>query len=174
MKKTMGKDIYLCTSELKFLEDSTTKTLGRTKYPILAKYWLTENLFSVTVYSMRGYINTALRLANGMGYKYGTHIVINTKKFYVPEFDTPITMYSVRDTFKSRDGTYEDVELFKTTSMIQVVLFMRDLFYGLSGQEIPVSDDEKWNKARAKNDVDTVIEQMKVKYRADELQDGKV
>ena len=37
--------------------------------------------------------------------------------------------------------------MFKSTSQIQIVLFLRDLWYTVNGKELP-QDNEAWNKIK--------------------------
>lgn len=117
---------------------------------------------SVNVYSMKKTMDTAIKLAQAMSHLYGTHLVINTRKFY-GHGDIPVTMYSVRDSYRDDSG-WHDEELFKTTSMFQVTFFLRDLFFAFKGEEAEPIDDERWQNARAKADVDKVISDYKELY----------
>lgn len=105
----------------------------------------------------------------GMSYQYGTHLVLNTKKFY-NEYDKPITMYSVCDSYKDAEGWHND-ELFKSASLYCIMFFLRDLMFSFRGEEIPETDDVKYINLKAKHDVEGVIEKYKEKYLgSDELQ----
>lgn len=114
-------------------------------------------------------MDIALKLMTGMGYRYGTHLVMNTKKFY-NEKEQPITMYSICDSYKNAEGWHNE-ELFKAASIFQVVFFLRDLYMAFQGIDAEPIDDERWQRVRAKNDVDEVIRKYKEKYLgSDELQ----
>ncbi len=80
----------------------------------------------------------------------GMKILYSTSQFYSEEQNRPITMYVVkRAIYDEQKGRNTNVELFKSTSQIQIVLFLRDLWYEVNGKEIP-TDNEKWNEAKAK------------------------
>ena len=60
-------------------------------------------------------------------------------------------------------GKHKNIELFSAFSMIQIVLFLRDMWYTLEGREIP-DDNEKWIQAKAlyaekheANDIDVTL-----------------
>lgn len=82
---------------------------------------------------------------NTRGYK----LLYSTSQFYSEKQDRPVTMYVLKqaywdeDTQKTRSN-----ELFKTTSQIQMVLFLRDMWYAENGWEVP-TDNEQWNAAKA-------------------------
>ena len=109
---------------------------------------------------MKPMMNTAIKLSQGLSYKYGTHVVINTRKFYSGD-NNPITMYVIKDTYAA-GGEWFDEELFKTTSMFQVIMFLRDMLFTFQGNEIPV--DERWTPIREKKGVDVAIRRMKERY----------
>lgn len=78
----------------------------------------------------------------------GDKLLYNTSQFYSEDQQRPITQYCIRkaiwDTEKHKN---RNVELFKSTSQIQIVLFLRDYWYRINGWELP-TDNEKWNKMR--------------------------
>ena len=81
---------------------------------------------------------------NGKGGK----ILYNTSQFYSENQNRPVTIYHVKQAiFDEEKGKNLNVELFKTTSQIQVVLFLRDLWFELNGWEIP-QDNEIWNEIK--------------------------
>lgn len=78
----------------------------------------------------------------------GHRLLYNTSQFYSDKQDRPITMYYIKKAVLDEEtGKNNYTELFKSTSMIQVVLFMRDLWYLANNIELPV-DNEEWNKIR--------------------------
>ena len=80
----------------------------------------------------------------------GMKILYSTSQFYSEEQNRPITMYVIkRAVYDEQRGRNTNVELFKSTSQIQIVLFLRDLWYEVNGKEIP-TDNEKWNAVKAK------------------------
>ena len=58
-------------------------------------------------------------------------------------------MYVLKKAYWDEDkGKNRNIELFSTTSQIQIVLYLRDLWYELNGWEVP-TDNETWTKAKA-------------------------
>ena len=86
-------------------------------------------------------LQTAL---NGKGY----NILYSTSQFYSVKQDRPITTYQVRQAIVDEETKKsKSVELFKSTSQLQILLFLRDLWYEVNGWEVP-TDNEMWNKAK--------------------------
>ena len=78
----------------------------------------------------------------------GDKILYSTTQFYSDKQDRPVTMYVVkRAVFDENKGKNMNIELFKSTSQIQVVLYLRDLWYELQGMEVP-KNNETWNNIR--------------------------
>lgn len=82
----------------------------------------------------------------------GDKLLYNTAQFFSEEQQRPITMYYIKkavwDDQKHRNI---NVELFKSTSQIQIVLFLRDYWFQLNGWDLP-TDNESWNKMRDRNE----------------------
>lgn len=83
---------------------------------------------------------------NSKGYK----LLYNTSQFYSDKQNRPVTQYVIRqvvpDDSKKRN---RHIELFKSCSQIQVVLFLRDFWFEINGWEVP-TDNEMWNEAKQK------------------------
>ena len=78
----------------------------------------------------------------------GDKILYQTSQFYSEQKQEPITMHHIRRAVLDEEtGKHHNIELFKTTSMIQVVLCLRDLWYKANDIELP-TDNEAWNKIR--------------------------
>lgn len=82
----------------------------------------------------------------------GRRIVKETSTFvYNPGTDAesnPVSMYHIKEMIWSNTKQkYEFVELFRTASKVQVVFFLRDLWYETNGKEIP-TDNPKWELAK--------------------------
>lgn len=83
----------------------------------------------------------------------GEKILVNKNQFYSEKQDRPITIYTVKKAvYDQNKGKSINVELFSSTSEIQIVLFLRDYWYQLNGIEIP-ADNEEWNKAKESYDI---------------------
>ena len=80
----------------------------------------------------------------------GLRIMYTTSQFYSDKQNRPITVYHIKQAEWDDDKQrYQNVELFKSTSQIQIVLFLRDMWYSVNGKEIP-KDNEVWNNIKAK------------------------
>ena len=81
---------------------------------------------------------------NGKGEK----ILYSTSQFYSDKQDRPVTIYCVKKAVFDEDkGKNINIELFKSTSQIQIVLFLRDLWFEINGWEVP-QDNEMWNEIK--------------------------
>lgn len=80
----------------------------------------------------------------------GGKILLNTNQFYSEDVKNTVTVYVIRQAYydEATDRT-KSIELFKSTSQIQIVLYLRDLWFEMNGIPIP-TDNEEWNKAKAK------------------------
>lgn len=84
---------------------------------------------------------------NGKGLK----VLYNTTQFYSDKQDRPVTMYIVKQAiYDDETGKHKNVELFKSTSQIQIVLFLRDMWFEINGWEIP-TDNAQWNSIKESN-----------------------
>lgn len=78
----------------------------------------------------------------------GLKILYSTTQFYSEDQDRPVTMYIIkRAVYDEEKGKNMNIELFKSTSQIQIVLFLRDMWYEVNGMEIP-QGNEKWNAVK--------------------------
>ena len=89
------------------------------------------------------------KLQQALNNTFDTRLLYNKTQFYSEKQDRPVTMYIIkRAIWDDKKGKNTNVELFKTTSQIQVVLFLRDMWYELNGWEVP-TDNDAWNKVKA-------------------------
>lgn len=80
----------------------------------------------------------------------GMRIMYSTSQFYSEQQDRPVTIYHIKQAvYDSDKQKFVNQELFNSTSQIQIVLFLRDLWYTINGKELP-TDNEKWNAIREK------------------------
>lgn len=78
----------------------------------------------------------------------GDKILYQTSQFYSKQKQGPVTMYHIkRAVLDEETGKNHNIELFKSTSMIQIVFFLRDLWYKMNNLELP-TDNEQWNNIR--------------------------
>jgi hypothetical protein len=60
----------------------------------------------------------------------------------------PHNMYSINNAWwNAEKGKYSHDELYSTTSMVRITLFLRDMWFKENGWELP-TDQEAWNKVR--------------------------
>lgn len=88
------------------------------------------------------------KLQRAINEKYGEKLLVNKNQFYSKETDRPITIYSIKKAiYDEEKNRTVSVELFHSTSEIQIVLWLRDKWYELNGWKIP-EDNEKWQKVK--------------------------
>lgn len=93
---------------------------------------------------------------NLKGYK----ILYNTQQFYSNAQDRPITQYIIKQNIGLSETNRSKYRiLFKSTSMIQIVLYLRDYWFLINGWELP-KDNEAWNKVRETLSFDLVREEL--------------
>lgn len=86
------------------------------------------------------------RLIRAIFQQYGIKILWNYRQFYTSE-NRRITLFTLQQQLKDERGKEIKIDLIKTYSHIELVLYLRDLWFELNGWEIP-NDNEKWNKKR--------------------------
>lgn len=90
------------------------------------------------------------KLQKAINEKYDARILLNKTQFYSSKTDSPVELIVIKQAiWDSERQKYKNVELFSSSSDIQIVLWLRDYWYELNGWEIP-TDNEEWNKAKAK------------------------
>ena len=90
-------------------------------------------------------IQKLIQALNQKGYM----LMYNKKQFMGIE-GQPHNLYSITqakwDPMKNR---YGQIEVYKSTSTVRVVLFLRDLWFLENGEELP-TDNKMWNEIREK------------------------
>lgn len=72
----------------------------------------------------------------------------STSQFYSDKQDRPVTIYHIKQAiWDEKKSKYVNQDLFQSTSQIQIVLYLRDMWYSLNGIELP-KDNEQWNTLR--------------------------
>lgn len=80
--------------------------------------------------------------------KFQQELLIDKVQWYSKEGDRPITLYKIKKPAENPELLKSKyIELFSTTSQIQIVLFLRDYWYKLNNWEIP-TDNELWEDAK--------------------------
>ena len=101
----------------------------------------TENMASNTV--------NIHKLQSALNQK-GMKILYSTSQFYSTQQDRPITIYTIKQaTFDETKKKSKAKELFSSTSQLQILLFLRDMWYEVNGWEVP-TDNEMWEEVKAK------------------------
>ena len=84
-----------------------------------------------------------IQALNSRGYK----LTFSNKQFMGRE-GQPHNMYSISRAIWNEDKRrYSHEELYSTTSMVRVTLFLRDMWFEENGWELP-TDQEEWNAIR--------------------------
>ena len=74
----------------------------------------------------------------------GLKVLCNRSQFFSDEQNRPITMYKVAQSiWDPENEKYRHKELFSSASEIQVVLFMRNLWYAVQQKPIPPTNKMK-------------------------------
>lgn len=78
----------------------------------------------------------------------GLKILYQTQQFYSEDQQRPVTCYVIKQAIWNEQKQKNiNIELFKSFSQIQIVLFLRDMWFEVNGKELP-TDNETWNKIR--------------------------
>lgn len=89
----------------------------------------------------------------------GCKILYSTSQFYSDEAGRPITVYHIKTvTFDEKKQKNMVVELYKSTSQIRIVLYLRDLWYELNGMPIP-QDNPMWNNKKYDTSLQNYVEE---------------
>lgn len=82
--------------------------------------------------------NTVKKLQKAINLKFNQKIVVSANQWYSNQANRPITTHIVKQViYDEQKGKNVYVELFKSTSLLQVGLFLRDRWYELNGWELP-------------------------------------
>ena len=95
------------------------------------------------------------RLQRALNMK-GMKILYSTSQFYSEDQNRPVTLYVIKKAvYDEEKDRNVNIELFKSTSQIQILLYLRDLWYEVNDKELPQSN-ETWNKIRDSIKQDTL------------------
>lgn len=101
---------------------------------------------------MASYANIAKKLQNAINQRSGAKILINTQQWYSEDKGRAVTVYTVRQSTSNKDESHrQTIELFRTYSHVQLVLWLRDYWYELNGWEIP-ADNKEWEEVKKSYD----------------------
>lgn len=80
----------------------------------------------------------------------GGRVLVNNRQYFSLEAQRARNHYSVIQEIWNEDrGKYMPVEIYHGSSLIQVVLFLRDFWYKMNDMELP-TDNQMWNELREK------------------------
>lgn len=97
--------------------------------------------------SFRVMINKLQKACND---KFDARLLYNRTQIYSEKTGRTVTFLSIRQAVVDpKTGKKRNIELFNTTSELQIVKFLRDYWYELNGWDVP-KDDEEWEKAKEK------------------------
>lgn len=86
---------------------------------------------------MGSYLGTINKLQTALNRR-GYQILINRTQFYSQQQKRAITIYKVSQSqFDAELGKAKNTEIFSSASQIQVMLFMRNLWFLIQDKEIP-------------------------------------
>lgn len=83
----------------------------------------------------------------------GGRILMDRVQFFSEEQQRPITLYKVCEMIEKGEGRKKNV-LFETASQLQVVLFLRDYWFIMTGKELPAQNNKEWIEIREKKKFD--------------------
>lgn len=95
---------------------------------------------------MASYAHLAKRLQSAINQRTGdgAKLLINTSQWYSKDKGRTVTSYVIKQSVTVGDKAYRhNVELFRTYSQVQMVLWLRDYWYTLNGWEVP-TDNDTW------------------------------
>lgn len=80
-------------------------------------------------------------------------ILYTTNQFYSVTKQMPVTKYCLRKAVLNYEtNRSESEEIFSTYSQLQVILFLRDLWYVWQKKELP-TDNELWENIKARDNI---------------------
>lgn len=78
----------------------------------------------------------------------GAKLLINTQQWYSKDKGRTVTSYVIKQSVTDGDKAYRhNVEMFRTYSQVQMVLWLRDYWYELNGWEVP-TDNSTWERLK--------------------------
>lgn len=102
------------------------------------------------------YLPTIKKLQKAINLKYDKKILINKTQFYSDKTDGIVEMIVIKQAVWDADKQkIINMELFKSPSDIQVLLYLRDIWYKLNGWDIP-TDNEYWENVKKKKEIKDV------------------
>lgn len=80
----------------------------------------------------------------------GRKILYGTTQFYSQDQDRPVTIYQLKEAvWDEKKHKNINASLYQSTSQIQILLYLRDMWYEINGWEVP-TDNKMWEDLKAK------------------------
>lgn len=93
------------------------------------------------------------KLQKAINVNFDKKILVNKSQFYSDRSEKIIEMIVIKQAvWDAEKKKIVNIKLFESTSDIQIVLYLRDLWYRLNGWEIP-TDNKMWNDIKKKKDL---------------------
>ena len=100
---------------------------------------------------MASNIKTIKKLQLAINMNCPFRILYTTNQFYSVSKQMPVTKYCLRKaTLDYAHNRSESEEIFSTYSQLQVILYLRDLWYVYNDIELP-TDNEMWNEIKERD-----------------------
>ena len=85
----------------------------------------------------------------------GGKILYEKSQFFSIDQNRPINIYKICQSLGTATK-HKKEKLFESTSMIQIVLYLRDVWYTIQGQKLP-TDNAEWENIKAKKHIDYTL-----------------
>lgn len=96
---------------------------------------------------------TIKKLQKAINVTFDRKILVNKSQFYSDRSEKIIEMIVIKQAvWDAEKHKIVNIKLFESTSDVQIVLYLRDLWYRLNGWEIP-TDNEMWNEIKKKKEL---------------------
>ena len=96
------------------------------------------------------YLPTIKKLQRAINFNFDQKILINKTQFYSDKTDNIVEMIVIKQAiWDDEKQKTVNLELFKSPSDVQIVLYLRDMWFRLNGWEIP-TDNEYWEDVKKK------------------------
>ena len=93
------------------------------------------------------------KLQKAINITFDRKILVNKSQFYSDKSNKIIEMIVIKQAvWDEKKQKIVNIKLFESTSDIQIVLYLRDLWYRLNGWEVP-TDNDYWNEIKKKKEL---------------------
>lgn len=93
------------------------------------------------------YMRIAKKLQTASNKLFGVKLLIDQRQWYHKDKDTAVTVYTLYQVDEVNRSS--KIKLFQTYSQVQLVLYMRDMWYELNHWEVP-TDNKVWEEIKRK------------------------